>query len=47
MLSKLSDPINVQIPADEAYYFGWVNGIGSVVVPDLEINNAIIAKTQQ
>lgn len=47
MLSKLSEPINVQIPADDAYYFGWVNGIGSVVVPDLEINNAIIAKTQQ
>lgn len=46
-LEKLSAPTSVQIPANDAYYFGWVNGIGSVVVPDLEINSAIVAKTQQ
>ena len=46
-LGKMADPTSVQIPADEAYYFGWVNGIGSVVVPDLAVNNEIIAKTQE
>ena len=46
-LGKLSDPVNVCIPADGTYQFGWVNGIGSVLIPDMDANNAIIAQTQQ
>ena len=47
MLDKLEDPKQIGIPAANAYYMGWVDGIGSVLVPDLKENSAIIAESQK
>ena len=47
MLDKLEPPKEVCIPADGAYYLGWVDGIGSVIIPDLQKNSAIVAQICQ
>lgn len=47
MLSSLEKVENVRIPYGDYYYASWAEGIGSVIVPDLEKNSAIIAQYQK
>ena len=47
MLSNLDSVENVRIPYGDYYYASWADGIGAVIVPDLEKNSAIIAKYQK
>lgn len=46
-MQQLTSPESVRIPADGTYYLGWVDGVGSVVVPDFEENRQVVAKTQE
>ena len=38
--------VNMRIPADNSFYMANIDGVGSVLVPDLEKNRAILAATQ-
>lgn len=46
VLSHMGKVSSLQIPADGAYYFAGIEGIGEVLVPDLDANSQIIASYQ-
>jgi len=46
-LEKLSTPTELRIPYGNSYYSAWADGIGSVLVPNLETNSAVLAETQK
>lgn len=39
--------INQRIPADDTYYMASIDGVGSVLVPDIEKNRAILEASQK
>lgn len=39
--------INQRLPADNAYYMASIDGVGSVLVPDIQKNRAILENTQK
>ena len=47
MLEKLQTPREICIPSGDSYYLGWVDGIGSVIIPDLKANSEVVAGTQK
>ncbi len=47
LLSKMGDVETVQIPADNAFKSAGIEGVGSVLVPNLEKNSAVIAEYQK
>lgn len=47
MLSNLDSVENVRIPYGDYYYNSWAEGIGAVIVPNLEKNCAVIAEYQK
>lgn len=47
MRDKLTNPKEVRIPVDGAFYSAWADGIGAVLMPDLAANSAAIAATQK
>lgn len=46
-MQQMSAPESVRIPADGTYEYGWIDGIGSVVIVDFEANRKIVAATQK
>lgn len=47
VLSNLDEVNNVQIPYGDHFYAAWAEDIGAVIVPNLEVNSAIIAEYQK
>lgn len=47
VLTNMGEVKSARIPMDNAYYMANVEGIGSVLIPDLPANSAVIAESQK